>query len=141
MANLSELTNTIRLSNMTSKSLLGATFSQAVYPNTNGAAFTPPVGFAMVDIPASAFTQLSAGFHAQAYVNAKQAPKAPPVPSAAAPIAPPPWPLWATTRFAPPTLAATAKHFIRCCDWLGRASFKHLNLAVAWRFAAHDALL
>jgi hypothetical protein len=65
----------IQIAGITSKTLLGATFAQAVYPNRGGAIFTPPVGFEKVDLQADAFkptaTSTLTSFSAQAYVNVK----------------------------------------------------------------------
>lgn len=63
--------SSIQIGGVTSKTLLGATFAQAVYPNGGGASFTPPVGFIKVDTPNFTPTATSAltGFSAQAFVN------------------------------------------------------------------------
>ena len=58
----------INLAGISSKTLLGATFAQAVYPNKGGAPFTPPADFKAVDFK---FTASQTGFAAQAYVNVK----------------------------------------------------------------------
>jgi hypothetical protein len=58
----------INLAGISSKTLLGATFAQAVYPNKGGAPFTPPADFKAVDFK---FTSSQTGFAAQAYVNVK----------------------------------------------------------------------
>ena len=63
----------IQIADITSKTLLGATFAQAAYSNTGGAAFTPPVGFQKIELSNEAFkptaTSSLTGFAAQAYVN------------------------------------------------------------------------
>ncbi len=60
----------IQIADITSKTLLGATFAQAAYPNSSGATFDPPVGFKEVkfDFTPTADSSLT-GFSAQAYVN------------------------------------------------------------------------
>lgn len=63
----------INIENITSKTLLGATFAQATYPNKGGSPFTPPVDFVAVknvNFTPSASSSLT-GFAAQAYVNVK----------------------------------------------------------------------
>jgi hypothetical protein len=61
----------IQIADITSKTLLAATFAQAAYPNSGGAAFTPPVGF--LEVKGINFTPTATssitGFAAQAYVN------------------------------------------------------------------------
>jgi len=59
----------INLTTLTARTVLASTFSQGVYPRTDGSVFTPPEGFERVTLPERSFTATSAGFAAETYVN------------------------------------------------------------------------